>query len=133
MHVFTYGSLMYPAVWDQLVRRRYRSELVTAAGFERFAVLGERYPALVPSSDVSKEVEGRVYFDVKPDDLLRLDRFEGEAYDRRMITVGRYSAQAYIWRPALRCRLSRDEWDVERFERTGLQQFLRSYRGFSDR
>ena len=51
----------------------------------RYAVRGEVYPALVASE--GGLVEGVVYHDIPEAAWLRLDRFEGEMYERRLVYV----------------------------------------------
>ena len=81
MNVFTYGSLMYPRVWELVVSGHYRSLRGTVRGFERRRISGEVYPALVRGAPESA-VEGVLYLDVSAADVAALDRFEGEPYAR---------------------------------------------------
>ncbi|HEX8884050.1 MAG TPA: gamma-glutamylcyclotransferase family protein, partial [Noviherbaspirillum sp.] len=74
-NVFTYGSLMFAEVWQPLVSGRYPSGPAVLAGYRRFAVPGVTYPGIVAAP--GQEVAGLLYRDVAPDDLARLDLFEG--------------------------------------------------------
>ena len=127
-NVFTYGSLMFPVVWDRVVQDRYRSGKATIHGFRRLRIRGEHYPALIvnPNADV---LAGRVYFDVSASDIARLDHFETSDYARVSIAVtvaGKaLAADAYL---ALKPEaLEPLEWSAEIFERDGLESFLATY------
>lgn len=127
MHLFTYGTLMYPAVWQQVVRRQHPSQAGMLAGFRRFAVRGEVYPVIRP--DFSARVAGRVYRGLTEADLARLDTFEGEYYQRQSVPValtqgGEVRAQVYVLRPRYYRIAAHEDWDQADFERRGIQRFL---------
>lgn len=125
MHIFTYGSLMFPEVWRRVVRGHYRSAPATVRDHARFVVKGETYPGMVSAAD--ETVRGIVYFDVAPHDVDALDAFEGEDYRRidlqasldsgETITAGTY---IYL-NPA---RLTQARWQPETFQ---MQCFLDTY------
>ena len=128
--VFTYGSLMFAPVWQRVVRGHHRSIEATLFGYNRFAVAGEAYPGILAHSESAHDaqVTGLVYLGVDADDLLRLDRFEGEDYQR--CTVGVHtdaappvlSAQTYVYKNA--ARLSELAWNPQEF---ALEKFMASY------
>ncbi|TFW07117.1 gamma-glutamylcyclotransferase [Oxalobacteraceae bacterium OM1] len=123
-HVFTYGSLMFPEVWERVVRGRYRSAAAELPGHARFALAGETYPGVVlqPGS----VVRGVLYFDVDAADLAALDAFEGEEYQRTTVTVDAdgqcYEAGTYLY--LLPQKLSAAAWEPESFQ---MQRFLDTY------
>ncbi|WP_210395805.1 gamma-glutamylcyclotransferase family protein [Motiliproteus sediminis] len=133
MHVFTYGSLMYEAVWSQVVRGHYRQCLAGLAGYRRWCVRGEHYPGLWPAMATDK-VSGVLYFDLEAGDLARLDAFEGAYYRRQRLpceVAGEVvEAEVYLFRSRYRQLLTTREWQAETFERQGLQPFIQRYRGF---
>lgn len=116
---------MFAPVWERVVRGAYRSTPATLAGHARFALLGETYPGVVVAAGSS--VAGRVYFDVVPDDLAALDRFEGIEYRRVSVPVqladGTTLAAAIYLFDAVE-RLSQASWDPAEFR---MQEFLDSY------
>lgn len=126
-HVFTYGSLMFPQVWESVVRGTYRSAPATMHDHARFAVAGQTYPGMVACPGAA--VRGLLYFDVDAADLAALDAFEGPAYRREqlvaalddgsMLTVGAY---IHIDKSAL----SAAPWDPERFR---IESFMNQYCG----
>ena len=120
-HIFTYGSLMFPQVWERVVRGHYRNTRAVLAGHVRFAITGETYPGMVAQEGA--QVEGVIYFDVAHEDMAALDAFEGIDYRRDKVTVitetgESIAAHTYIyllpqcfsgalWRP--------EEFQMERF------------------
>ncbi|WP_334119938.1 gamma-glutamylcyclotransferase family protein [Limnobacter sp.] len=130
-HVFVYGSLMYLPVWAQVVKGVYPCQNAIAKGFQRLAVPGETYPAMVESQGT--QVQGLLWLDVLQDDMKRLDEFEGPEYARREISVTLNTSgetmqvDTYIWlNPAA---LTRELWSVSQFEAEGLQAFLDRHMG----
>lgn len=128
MNVFTYGSLMFPAVWTRVVRGDYRACDAAIHGFRRARVRDKEHPALIVSANAAPIV-GRLYFGVGATDLARLDHFETVNYVRVTIaaTVAdrAVSAQAYL---ALNLdSLLNDDWSATEFEQHGLPLFLATY------
>ncbi|OWW23009.1 gamma-glutamylcyclotransferase family protein [Noviherbaspirillum denitrificans] len=124
-HVFTYGSLMFPAVWQRVVRGDYRSAPARLDGHARFAIAGETYPGMVARPGAS--VDGVLYFDVSPADLAALDAFEGAEYRRDTVRVTlstgeTIDAGTYIY--LLPEKLSGSPWLPEAFQ---MQRFIGSY------
>jgi gamma-glutamylcyclotransferase (GGCT)/AIG2-like uncharacterized protein YtfP len=116
LHVFTYGSLMFPPIWQRIVLGSYRSARATVHGHVRRAVRGQTYPGMIgqPGSSVC----GLVYFDVDADDIARLDAFEGLEYRRDTLDAaledgGMISAAAYIYID--RSGLSDAPWEPDQF------------------
>lgn len=123
--IFTYGSLMFPQVWQRVVRGRYAHAPATLDGHARYAVRGASYPGMVAQDDAS--VAGVVYFDVDERDVAALDAFEGSDY-RRVTVAARLpdgiclpvDTYLFINRPDL---LAQD-WTPDNF---ALQAFLETY------
>jgi gamma-glutamylcyclotransferase (GGCT)/AIG2-like uncharacterized protein YtfP len=130
-HVFVYGSLMYLPVWAQVVNGVYPCLNAVAKGFQRHAVPGETYPAMVENS--SAQVQGLVWLNVLHADLKRLDEFEGPEYERREIEVvlntsgESMRADTYIWLTP--SALTDALWSVAEFEAEGMQAFLNKHVG----
>lgn len=127
MNVFTYGSLMFDQVWSRVVRGSYRRAAAVLPGHERRAVRGETYPGVIAAPGAS--VSGVVYFSVDDSDLARLDDFEGQPYERRSVVLDldgeALPAEVYLIRDP--GRLEPGPWDVARFERAGIFEFLSGY------
>ncbi|GGI18984.1 gamma-glutamylcyclotransferase family protein [Oxalicibacterium faecigallinarum] len=125
MHVFTYGSLMFPAVWQRVVHGRYRSVPAMLPGYARYEVAGETYPGMVPKT--ASAVNGVLYLDVDEADLLALDVFEGSEYRRDVVTVSvaadeNLTAVTYVF-TAMQ-RLTNRPWEAGSFRIT---QFMEAY------
>ncbi|BDD87476.1 gamma-glutamylcyclotransferase family protein [Desulfofustis limnaeus] len=134
MHLFTYGSLMFPAVWQRVAHETYHRRRAVLPGYFRRAVKGATYPVVYPATTTS-EVEGVLYYQVTDDDLKRLDRFEGDYYQRRSESVrlsdGQLiNAEVYVLKEEFRFIASDHDWDQKRFEQEGLSSFLSDYLGF---
>jgi gamma-glutamylcyclotransferase (GGCT)/AIG2-like uncharacterized protein YtfP len=136
MHVFTYGTLMFPEVWKIVVGREFDTVKGAAAGFAIFRVGDAVYPGIAASNKASI-VPGIVYLDVDAAAIKRLDRFEGEYYERQRLAVDcadgeRRKADAYIIPPRNRHVLTAEPWTAESFVTSGgLAEFIERYQGFS--
>lgn len=135
MHVFTYGTLVFPEVWRSVVGRSFATVNGEAAGFQLFRVQGAVFPGISAASDADS-VPGVVYLDVDSESIARLDRFEGDFYERRSIAVDgadgqRRMAEAYVVPDANRSLLTSEPWTRESFVASGgLKQFIARYAGF---
>ena len=106
-NIFTYGTLMFPEIWDRVVGRRYPKTEATIRGYQRRKIKGEPYPALVHGNPHDR-VTGVLYLGVTAEHLTRLDRFEAETYKR--IEVRCKTAEGKVF-PAL-AYLFREEYAV---------------------
>lgn len=133
MHnVFTYGTLMFPQVFQRVVSRHYSAAPATAKHLQRSLMRHQDYPVVVPNR-LAPELQGVVYFGVQWRDLLRLDMFEGDYYRRQTIRVQlaehktTVHAEVYMLRRRYRHLATGQEWSQSRFQREHLQRFFRTY------
>ena len=131
--LFAYGTLMCAEIMAEVSGKRLPSTPAVLAGYHRFLVRGEQYPGVV--DDPVGTVSGLVYHDIDAIGWQRLDRFEGEMYERRPVTVQLASADlalvdCYLVRPAFFHRLTTTEWDYATFLRSGNTLFRSQYLGF---
>ncbi|MGV3741048.1 MAG: gamma-glutamylcyclotransferase family protein [Burkholderiaceae bacterium] len=124
-NVFTYGSLMFPAVWARIVHAPCRSCGVMLGDYARYAVAGEAYPGMI--AQAGGVIEGVLYLDVGRQDIARLDAFEGSEYRRIAVQVrladGRQlAAQAYLFTAAH--RLAGTAWNADAFD---IRRFLAAH------
>jgi len=131
MHVFTYGSLMYPEVFTAVTGLTLRCTNATLIGWRRYALADRTYPGALPSDQPSDSIVGVVWLQVHPQAISALDRFEGDEYERvavRIITAEGQSltAQVYQWRLP---KLAAGIWDTDEFERKHLANFFEQHRG----
>lgn len=136
MHVFTYGTLMYPEVWRAVAGSDFPSVQGTAAGYAIYRVQGAQFPGIVAAA-AGEAVRGVVYLDVDEAALNRLDRFEDDFYNRRSLKIDcddgqRRSAEAYVVPPGNRRVLSDERWNRDEFVARGhLAEFIERFAGFS--
>ena len=86
MHVFTYGTLMFPQVWEAVVGREFVSIAGRATGYAIFCVRDAVFPGIVAAGD-RDAVSGVVYLDVDQASLARLDLFEDDFYRRETLWI----------------------------------------------
>lgn len=132
MHLFTYGSLMFPQVWTTVVRGDYKKQPARLQGHQRRRIKGETYPAAI-AAGLDNVIDGQLYMNISPEDMQRLDLFEGSDYEKIEAPVtltdnSRVMAAVYLYRH--HARLVEKDWDVEWFEREGITLFLAEYDGF---
>ena len=136
MHVFTYGSLMFPEVWRGVVGREFETVEGTLAGYSIFRVRDAAFPGIMPPASECF-VRGLVYLDVDAASVERLDRFEDDFYDRRSISIDcrdgqRRDADAYMVPATNRHVLTAEPWTAESFVSSGgLADFIARFQGFS--
>ena len=130
---FTYGSLMSEDIMSAVSGVRSAHCSATLDGYCRHPVIGAEYPGMVARA--GHQVCGELYLDLPPAAWPRLDRFEGEEYERRIVEVALadgtlQSAWTYVFREDLTSRLDEGEWNFERFLREGKARFVAEYVGF---
>lgn len=124
-NIFTYGSLMFPIVWEQVVRGRYRSDKAALNDHARYAISAASYPGMVAQAGAA--VEGILYREVDAADVARLDAFEGTDYQRASVSVllpdgTPIEAQTYLYTASQ--RLLNVPWHAEGFD---IPHFLNTY------
>lgn len=135
MHVFAYGTLMFPEVWQAVVGRGFPTIAASAPGYEIYRVAKAVYPGIVAAAETSS-VPGIVYLDVDEESLARLDWFEDDFYKRQSIGVvcaegERRMADTYVVPPHQKQFLTKEPWTRTSFLSSGgLERFLRGFLGF---
>lgn len=120
MHVFTYGSLMYPEVWRRVTGGGHADEPATLLDHARYAIRGASYPGMVACPGA--QVEGMLYRDVDAAALAALDAFEGPEYRRGTVQVccaGGVTASAAAYLYLAPEKLSGSPWEPEAFDLPG--------------
>jgi gamma-glutamylcyclotransferase (GGCT)/AIG2-like uncharacterized protein YtfP len=133
MNLFTYGSLMFPEVWNRVTGQPLTGLPATLHGHAARRLRGESYPALVP--DPSAKTHGILYADVTPESMQRLDQFEGLFYERVCVTIITEAGQpqeAWTYHAANPSHpdILPEPWDAVAFASTDLQTFLAEDPGF---
>lgn len=132
-NLFVYGALMYEEVWNRIVTGEFKKTDGVLSGYRRLAVKDEEYPGLVKAGGW---VKGCIWYDVDTQNLGKLDIFEGEYYERiPLVAVDDKSndvvVDVYCFRKKFLYLLESHEWDVKKFEKSGLKKFTSRYLGFS--
>jgi gamma-glutamylcyclotransferase (GGCT)/AIG2-like uncharacterized protein YtfP len=137
MNLFAYGTLM-----DEAILRAVTGLAPEAGIAARPAVLrdcarrrvrGEDYPGLIESP--GEAVEGIVYLGLPEAAWGRLDRFEGDQYERRAVTVtdaegAAHAAEVYFFRSECLDRLEPALWRYEEFDAKARARFRGEYEGW---
>jgi gamma-glutamylcyclotransferase (GGCT)/AIG2-like uncharacterized protein YtfP len=134
VNIFTYGSLMFSPVWDRIVAGNYLASSAELHGYARRAVMDEDYPVAFAARP-EDSINGIVYYDVEPDDVRRLDLFEGDYYQRVSVDLelpqlGTITADVYVVRQSYQRIISDQLWDPVDFQQNALSKFLADYDGF---
>jgi gamma-glutamylcyclotransferase (GGCT)/AIG2-like uncharacterized protein YtfP len=132
-NLFAYGTLMCEDIMGEVSGCHLSRASGTVRGYCRRSVKEEHYPALAP--DDGGRVEGVVYQDLPSSAWIRLDRFEGKMYVRRLVQVEMIDgttlpAETYIVRPEFLCYLEGSEWSFAKFLRDGKKLFQTDYCGY---
>jgi gamma-glutamylcyclotransferase (GGCT)/AIG2-like uncharacterized protein YtfP len=128
MHLFAYGTLMFPEVWRFVVGREFAGEGAEIKGFAVFRVRNGVYPVMITES-ADAAVRGIVYQDLDDATVAKLDAYESELYDRVTVTAsvdsgGLLACEAYVL-PHARAELAtREPWDAAKFQRDELPPYL---------
>lgn len=134
MNIFTYGSLMFPDVIENIVKQKYSSQNVFVKNIKRSKIVGDVYPVALQYTN-APALEGRVYFNVNRQDVTRLDRFEGEYYFRKEIPIYEDAAltklmgkaDIYLLKPKYRRLFSKTLWSPEEFRAKQMSRFNSRY------
>ncbi|ABW27737.1 gamma-glutamylcyclotransferase family protein [Acaryochloris marina] len=127
VHLFTYGTLTLPEVMQAVTGQIFPAMDALLPGYERFCVVDQLYPGMIRTGHQS--TLGRIYFNIDPVSLDRLDYFEGDLYIRQAVTVilpehSTLYADTYVVPPSHRNQLSQNSWSADQFRSLHLPQFL---------
>lgn len=117
MDLFTYGTLMFPAVWARVAQEECPARRAVLPGHEARQLAGFDFPGLVKCEGAI--TPGLLYEGVSDDAMLRLDEYEGDCYVRVVVSVeledgSRIDAQAYLLQPAYRHLVRPERWQSGR-------------------
>lgn len=123
---------MFEPVWRKLVQGNYLSQKATLKGYARRSVKDDEYPVIFEANET---VEGIVYYDVNDTDMVTLDTFEGEYYERTEVellvkdTV--IKACVYVLKKEYFHIIDPKPWSEALFADEGIKRFLANYKGFA--
>jgi gamma-glutamylcyclotransferase (GGCT)/AIG2-like uncharacterized protein YtfP len=132
-HLFVYGTLMCEDIMQEVSGCLPEHRRGVLEGYTRLRVREHVYPGLLQRT--GNRVDGVVYLNVPASAYERLDRFEGEMYTRRTVSIdidggGRLTAETYVMRPEQVDRLEEAEWDFSEFLSGGKSKFRAGYAGY---
>jgi gamma-glutamylcyclotransferase (GGCT)/AIG2-like uncharacterized protein YtfP len=133
MNLFAYGTLMDPAIMQNVCGERFQSRPASLSGYMRKKLRGEVYPGIIRQPDSS--VEGQVYFDVSAQALYYLDEFEGSFYQRELVTAvfddgSAMEVEAYVLSDSCASLLSNEDWNLQDFLSRDKPLFQDKYGGY---
>lgn len=129
MHnLFTYGTLMCRDIMAAVTGRIHEGFPAQLWNYRRLRVRDENYPGIIEVGGFS--VLGIVYRGISDVGLIRLDRFEGEMYERLRVVVHepdgtRTKVFAYVVKQEFTGRLDSRDWNFDDFLLNGKNDFLR--------
>ncbi|KAI9295134.1 hypothetical protein K502DRAFT_232541 [Neoconidiobolus thromboides FSU 785] len=130
--LFIYGSLQNLTVLKRVLSPKTEFTLLPATlkDYKRVTVKGALYPGIYFSD--GELTEGKLFKNVTEEDIVKLDRFEGEDYNRTQIVVevikdngskSKEMAMVYTWIGGEE-KLSNTSWSLETFEKEHLTSFI---------
>jgi gamma-glutamylcyclotransferase (GGCT)/AIG2-like uncharacterized protein YtfP len=128
MRLFSYGTLQFPDVLSAVTGCHLAGDRAVLDDYACYLVRGKTYPGITPEHGAS--VEGVVYTGIGEVHFRKLDRFEGEFYERVRVcltdTEGNpLQAWTYVIREAARGQLTCSPWNKQDFEVEHLPAFLK--------
>jgi len=128
MHLFTYGTLMFPEVWQRISIGLFPSQPALLRGYSIFRVKDAVYPGIT-CCDSAPGVKGVVYLDLDEDTLFELDTYESSFYERQPVKAiledgTEIDCHAYIVPPSRRDMLTDEAWNANWFRIHELDKYL---------
>ena len=125
--LFVYGTLEVKEVMRAVIGRPASFSTAVALDHRRAMVQGRVFPGMTPAAN--RTTVGRLYRGISDVELLRLDEFESDFYERREIFVyeprqGVIPVLAYVVPEASAYLLDERPWDRSFFVRHCLKDYL---------
>lgn len=129
MNLFAYGTLLVPRIWEAVTGiPPGRTCEANLPGYQIFRIREGDFPGIVETGETRDTVSGRIFFDLSPDVIDRLDRYEDAFYERVDVSVlsveGTDEAQTYrIPRSSSALLLTPEKWTLHWFEEEALPRY----------
>lgn len=128
MNLFTYGTLMFPEVWQRISIGEFPAQPATLRGYEIYCVKDALYPGIVCTENDSI-VNGLMYEGLDEDTLYELDTYESSFYERIPVVAvtndgSEQECHAYVVPGTRRDLLTKERWDAEFFREHELEKYL---------
>lgn len=127
--IFVYGTLQAPEVLRVLLGRVPTLQSPAfLTGYQRYPVLGQVFPGMVPSSDAECQTRGVLLQNLDSHEMRVLDYFEGDEYTRQCVTVSYQGdvqeTQTYVWSNPISELDLGNAWDYQQFRTENLEWYL---------
>ena len=127
MRLFCYGTLMFHEVMQRLSGWHFDGVAASLDDYGCYTVSGHAFPGIV--YEAGAVTHGLVYTGIGDTLLRKLDRYEGDLYERVRVCVSDpqdrpLQAWTYVVPAAGRGMLSKQAWDRQTFERQYLMDYL---------
>lgn len=119
---------MWPEILEAVIGRRLSGRSAALSGYSRRCIKGVCYPGILPMEN--GEVPGVLYEGLTAVEFERLDRFEGEEYDRRTVCINGGAAEVYVLGDSWRHLAEERAWEPEHLPPEQLSDFCEEYRGW---
>lgn len=135
INLFTYGSLMCSDIMTRVAGCQAEFSPARLNNYFRSNIRDREYPGITPRPGTM--VTGALYLNLSPEAIQRLDVFEGELYQRKIVEVVTehhkiLKAMTYVIKPQYRDLLTDEEWNFNYFLAVGKKRFEETYFGFQD-
>ncbi|MBN2531080.1 MAG: gamma-glutamylcyclotransferase [Deltaproteobacteria bacterium] len=132
--LFTYGSLMCDDIMVHVAGPCRTIGSARLTDYRCVAVKNEEYPAIFNNGGYI--THGVLYDQISDDGFARLDEFEGEMYERRVVAVtledgSTVETYTYVFKPEFAHLLTDENWQFEAFLKKGKAAFIEKYVGFT--
>lgn len=119
-NLFAYGTLLVPEIWRAVVGKEFPSEPAILPGYEIRRVVNQVFPGISPSQNPDSQVIGRVFLQLDSKSLKRLDAYEGDLYQRTVVSLNRISdgplnSDVFVIPNHHHHLLSTDSWNIDWF------------------
>lgn len=126
-NVFVYGTLLLPNIMEAVIGASYESLPATLEGYRRCRIKNEVFPGI--TSDPETNTKGKLYIGIDARALKLLDAFEGDLFDRQLLSVSadngdRYQAYVYVVPDWNAGHLSEESWSLKTFMQDDYETFL---------
>ncbi|TWU22837.1 gamma-glutamylcyclotransferase family protein [Bythopirellula polymerisocia] len=128
MRLFTYGTLMFPEVWQRISIGEFPARPATLRGYAIFRVKNAVYPGIIRAEE-DLVVNGLLYDDLDDDTLFELDTYESSFYKRIPVVAitadgAEQECHAYVVPDNRRDLLTDESWDAVQFRKSELEKYL---------
>lgn len=125
--VFVYGTLLLPNIMEAVTGSSYESMPATLEGYRRLRMKNEVFPGIIADPEAS--TKGKLYLGVDARALNLLDAFEGDLFDRQLLSVtaengDRCQAYVYIVPAWNSSHLEDKPWSLKTFMQDDYENFM---------